>query len=249
VIFVAMPAFNEEEALPPLLDAIAAVRADRLPDLTVIVVDDGSSDSTADVVRRYGQQHRWVGLVQHATNKGLAEGMKSIFREALKHAQPGDIVVTLDADNTQSPDTIPAMVKRITEDGLDVVVASRFRTGAKVTGVPAFRQLTSAVMSVMFQIALPVKGVRDYSCGFRAYRADTLRRAAQEYGDQLITEKGFACMVEILMQISHLPGVSFGEVPFILRYDLKPTPSKMQVGRTISDTLRLAWRHRFGRKM
>jgi len=243
-----MPAFNEHEALPPLLDAIAAVRADRLPDLKVIVVDDGSSDQTADVVRRYGKQQSWVGLVQHEGNKGLAEGMRTIFREALNLAQPGDIVVTLDADNTQPPDTIPAMARLITEDGLDVVVASRFRPGAKVYGVPPFRQLTSGVMSVMFQLALPVRGIRDYSCGFRAYRADTLRQAVDTYGDQFITEKGFACMVEILMQLSHLPGVTFGEVPFVLRYDLKPTPSKMQVGRTINDTLRLAWRHRLGRR-
>lgn len=248
MIIVAMPAFNEEEALPPLLDAIAAVRAASLPDLRVIVVDDGSSDSTAETVRAYTKANGWVGLVQHNGNKGLAEGMKTIFRAALQDAQPGDIIVTCDADNTQPPDTIPAMARRIADEGLDVVVASRFRPGAKVYGVPAIRQFYSWVMSVLFQIALPVRGVRDYSCGFRAYRADTVRRAVEKYGDQFITEKGFACMVEILIQLSHLPGVKFGEVPFILHYDLKPTPTKMRVGRTIQDTLRLAWRHRFSKR-
>jgi dolichol-phosphate mannosyltransferase len=247
MIIIALPAYDEELALPPLLDAIAAVRASTLPDLRVIVVDDGSKDGTASVVRTYSKTHDWVDLVQHDGNKGLAEAMKTCFRSALLIAKPGDIIVTCDADNTQPPDTIPGMVKRINEDELDVVIASRFRPGAKVYGVPAFRQLTSVVMSVMFQIALPVRGVRDYSCGFRAYRAQTLRRASDTYGEAFITEKGFACMVEILMQISHLPGVKFGEVPFILHYDLKPTPTKMRVGRTISDTLRLAARHRFGR--
>ncbi len=248
MVIVTLPTFNEEEALPPLLDALAAVRASALPGLRVIVVDDGSSDSTAEVIRSYGQQNPWVGLVQHDGNQGLAEAIKTGFQAALKEAQPGDIVVTLDADNTQPPDTIPLMVKRIDGEGLDVVVASRFRPGAKVYGVPAIRQLYSQVMSVMFQMALPVRGVRDYSCGFRAYRADVLKRAYDAYGDGFITEKGFACMVEVLLQLSHLKGVRFGEVPFILHYDLKPTPTKMRVGNTIRDTLRLAARHRFARK-
>jgi dolichol-phosphate mannosyltransferase len=94
-----------------------------------------------------------------------------------------------------------------------------------------------------------VKGIRDYSCGFRAYRATTLRAAYAHYGDKgFVTEQGFACMVEILLQLNRLGGVRFAEVPFILRYDLKPTPTKMNVLRTIQDTLRLALRHRFGGK-
>jgi dolichol-phosphate mannosyltransferase len=128
------------------------------------------------------------------------------------------------------------------------VAASRFQPGAVVQGVPAMRRLYSRVMSLLFQVAFPIRGIRDYSCGFRAYRARTLKLAYNTYGDAFITERGFACMVEILFQLSHLPGTQFAEVPFILRYDLKPTETKMNVRRTIANTLRVAMKHRLGRR-
>lgn len=242
-----MPAFDEEAALPPLLASIAALRERSLPDLRVLVVDDGSRDETAQRVRAFAERHPWVELHSHDRNRGLAEGMKSIFRVALRDARPDDVLVTLDADNTHPVDVIPAMLQRISAEGLDVVVASRFQPGAEVHGVPAQRQLYSRVMSLCFRLLLPIPGIWDYSCGYRAYRVALLQRAVQRYGDALITETGFSCMVEILIQLAQLPGARFGEVPLVLRYDLKPTPTKMQVGRTIRDTVRLALRHRFGR--
>ena len=244
MIIVVLPAYNEEEALPPLLDAIAAVREIKLPDLRVIVVDDGSADRTAEVVRERAERYPWLRLVQHERNQGLSQAIQTGFRAALEEAGPEDVIVTLDADNTQPPETIPTLVERIVA-GHDVVIASRFRPGARVYGVPFMRRLYSRVMSLLFRLAFPIRGVRDYSCGFRAYRAEVLRRAHEHYGEAFITEEGFACMVEILFQLSHLEGVRFGEVPFVLHYDLKPTATKMKVLRTIFETLRLALRHRF----
>lgn len=244
MVIVTLPAYNEEEALPPLLDSIAAVRESSLPELRVIVVDDGSADHTAEVVRQFAETAPWVRLVQHDGNQGLSQAIQTGFRSALAEAEPGDVIVTLDADNTQPPETIPSMIARINQ-GCDVVVASRFQPGAEVHGVPFMRRLYSRVMSILFRAAFPVRGVRDYSCGFRAYRASTLQRAYDVYGEAFITEQGFACMVEILFQLKRIPSVTFGEVPFILRYDLKPTDTKMRVVRNIIDTLRLAISHRF----
>jgi dolichol-phosphate mannosyltransferase len=99
-------------------------------------------------------------------------------------------------------------------------------------------------MSILFQLAFPVPGVRDYSCGFRAYRASTLQLAYDTYGENFINERGFACMVEILFQLKRLGSTRFAEVPFVLRYDLKPTETKMNVSKTIKDTLRVAFKYR-----
>jgi dolichol-phosphate mannosyltransferase len=247
MIIIALPAYNEESALPLLLNSIDQVRQSSLPDLRVIVVDDGSADATAEVVRRYRETHSWVALVQHECNQGLSQAIRTSFQAALKDAEPGDIVVTLDADNTQPPEVIPHMIERV-NGGCDVVIASRFRPGAEVHGVPPLRRFYSWVMSILFQVVFPIRGVRDYSCGFRAYRVDTLSCAYATYGDSFITEQGFACMVEILCQLGRLGGVIFGEVPFVLRYDLKPTATKMRVLRTIYDTLQVGLRYRFAPK-
>jgi dolichol-phosphate mannosyltransferase len=243
LISIILPAFNEEEALPPLLNTIAEVRAQSLPDLRVFVIDDGSADRTAEVVQEASQQHVWIQLVQHEHNKGLSEGIQTGFKTALRDASADDVLVTLDADNTQPPEIIPGMLKMIA-GGKDVIVASRFRKGAEVHGVPPIRRLYSRVMSIMFQLAFPVPGVRDYSCGFRAYRASTLQLAYDTYGENFINERGFACMVEILFQLKRLGSTRFAEVPFVLRYDLKPTETKMRVGKTIRDTLRVAFKYR-----
>ncbi len=248
MVIVTLPAYNEEVALPPLLDAIAQVRQMSLPELRVIVVDDGSVDATADIVCRYAKTNPWIALVQHERNQGLSQAIQTGFQTALKDAAPGDIIVTLDADNTQPPEVIPSMIERAVS-GCDVVIASRFQPGAQVHGVPPLRRLYSRVMAIMFQVIVPIRGVRDYSCGFRAYRVDVLQRAYATYGGHFITERGFACMAEILCQLGRLNHVTFGEVPFILRYDLKPTTTKMRVWRTIRDTLRVALRYRFAPRL
>jgi dolichol-phosphate mannosyltransferase len=248
MIIVTLPAYNEEIALSPLLDAITQVRQTSLPELRVIVVDDGSADATADIVRRYAKTSPWIALVQHERNQGLSQAIQTGFQAALKDATPDDIVVTLDADNTQPPEVIPSMIERV-KSGCDVVIASRFQPGAQVHGVPPLRRLYSRVMGILFQVIFPIRGVRDYSCGFRAYRVDVLQRAYATYGDHFITERGFACMAEIMCQLGRLGSVTFGEVPFILRYDLKPTTTKMRVWRTIRETLGVALRYRLAPKV
>ncbi|NDJ35030.1 MAG: glycosyltransferase family 2 protein [Chloroflexi bacterium] len=244
MIYVVLPAYNEEEALPPLLEKLAHVRAADIPDMHVIIVNDGSADATADVVSDFSSMHPWVELANHPQNRGLSQAIQTGLRRALDHAQSGDIIVTMDADNTQPPQHMLAMRHLIEAQGHDVVVASRFQPGAEVHGVPFMRRLYSRVMSVLFQTILPIQGIRDYSCGYRAYRMETLQEAYDSFGDDFITEEGFACMVEILLQVSRLPETRFGEVPLVLRYDLKPTETKMRVTRTIADTLRLAVKHR-----
>jgi dolichol-phosphate mannosyltransferase len=75
--------------------------------------------------------------------------------------------------------------------------------------------------------------VRDYTCGFRLYRAETLRTLIGVFGaDAFLREQGFACMLELLLNLREL-NVRVGEVPLVLRYDLKAGASKMRVLRTI----------------
>lgn len=244
MIYMVLPAYNEEEALPLLLERIAEVRHEQQFELEVYVVDDGSQDRTAEVVQVFSQANPWAHVLPHVQNQGLAQGLRTGFQQVLSvTAHEDDILITLDADNTQPPEYIVSMKEKITA-GADVVVASRFQPGAKVYGVPFMRRVYSQVMSALFQIILPIKNIRDYSCGYRAYRVKALRLADDTYGADFITEDGFACMVEILVQLNRLQELQFEEVPFTLHYDWKPTPTKMKVLKTITETLALALRYR-----
>lgn len=247
MIYVALPAYNEEEALPLLLGRLAAVAERHFPDrLQVIVVDDGSKDRTAEVTRAFAAQSRMpVHLVPHGVNRGLGQAIHTGFRAALERAGEEDVVVTMDSDDTHIPGLIPRMVQLI-EEGNDVVIASRYQPGARMVGIPWNRQLLSKGLSLMFQVVYPIPGARDYSCGYRAYRPAVLRAAYERWGERFVSERGFACMVDILMKL-HMVGSLVTEVPMVLRYDRKPGETKMPVRKTIVQTFALLLRRRFGR--
>ena len=244
MITVVLPAYNEEESIIPLIQSIQITAKKRLlEEITIIVVDDGSSDSTAQKIR--GIQHENVILVEHEVNKGLGEAIKTGLLYAIDYSPDVDIVITMDSDNTHPPGLITNMIMKL-DEGNDVVVASRYRRGARTIGVQKYRQFLSFGMSLLFQVLLPVTGIRDYSSGFRAYLAELLREAFDKWGDNFVSEPGFSCMVDILLKLNRLDAIA-NEVPLILRYDQKSSKSKMNVRKTILDTLALAARERFSK--
>ena len=83
--------------------------------------------------------------------------------------------------------------------------------------------------------------MRDYSCGYRAYRGETLRRLISTYGDSFLREHGFSCMVELLINMKRIDARTV-EVPLVLRYDMKEGASKMRIMRTLSRYLVVIWR-------
>jgi dolichol-phosphate mannosyltransferase len=242
-LYVVLPAYNEEQALPPLLHSIQAALGPAEISYGVIVVDDGSRDGTADVARRAAERLP-VELVPHAKNQGLAAAIRTGITAALARCGSNDVIVTMDCDDTHPPRLIPEMLAKLGE-GLDVVIASRFQPGAAVIGVPRSRQLYSIAARWLFQSMFPIAGVRDYTCGYRAYRAAALRQASERYGDGLISETGFSCMADLLLKLRSLP-LAMGEVPLELRYDRRGAGSKMRVLRTIRQTMGLMLRRRFG---
>jgi dolichol-phosphate mannosyltransferase len=125
-------------------------------------------------------------------------------------------------------------------DGADVVIASRYLPGARQAGVPPSRALLSAAVGWLLRLRFRLPGVRDYSCGFRAYRAGIVQRALAAHGPRLITSQGFVVMTELLVKLTPFrPRIV--EVPLDLRYDRKVGASKMPTARTIAGYLRLVF--------
>lgn len=240
-VVLALPAFNEEPNLPVLLDAIRdALEPHGIP-YEVVVVDDGSTDGTAQVAREHSARMP-LALLQHATNQGLGATLRDGLRAALERCTARDVVVTMDADATHAPGLILRMLQRI-EEGFDVVIASRFQPGSKVLGVAPVRRSMTRGASLLLRALFPM-GVRDYTCGYRAYRAPVLDRAFRTYGDAFIDQAGFQCMLDVLLKLRRFDLV-LGEVPMVLRYDRKGGASKMKVWRTAWASLRLIVRRRF----
>jgi dolichol-phosphate mannosyltransferase len=243
MVIIALPAYNEAETLPLLLDQIRESMEENEIEYSVVVVNDGSSDETGAAIDRACSRMP-VKRIDHPENRGLGEAIRTGLMTALQGAGARDIIVTMDSDNTHTPGLIARMVRLIRE-GNDVVIASRFREGARTIGVPLYRRLLSFFGGLLFRVTFPTPNVRDFTCGFRAYRAGTLERAFEIYGDQFVAESGFSCMVDILLKLRRLDAIMC-EVPLVLRYDRKYGVSKMMVVRTITDTLKLLVSRRLG---
>ena len=175
---------------------------------------------------------------------GLGATIRDGIMAAAEVARPRDIIVTMDADDTHTPGLILRMVRMITE-GHDVVIASRYQPGSRVVGVPFLRVLLSYFGSWLFRVMFPTKGVKDFTCGYRAYRAEVIQNASTRYGSKLFNQEGFQCMVDLLLKLRKL-NLIFGEVSMILRYDQKEGASKMNVSATIRRTLTLMLRSKLG---
>ncbi|MEW6056690.1 MAG: glycosyltransferase family 2 protein [Bdellovibrionota bacterium] len=242
-IWVVLPAYNEESALPLLLDSLIEHLSEDHKQYTIIVVNDGSKDQTAQVAESYRAKANVI-VLHNNPNKGLAETMRRGLMEAVKLADERDIIVTMDADNTH-PAGLALRMARLIREGNDVVVASRYREGSHVRGVSWQRVILSAGAAWLFRVFFPIRGIRDYTCGYRAYRARVMKELVERYGREFISERGFSCMVDILLRLREQHLV-FTEVPLVLRYDLKPGLSKMKVAQTVFDTLKLLVRRRLG---
>ena len=241
---VVLPAFNEAESLGRLIPRIVQTLSETAWDYDILVVDDGSSDDTVEVARELQAQYP-VRVVCHQGNQGLGAAITTCLTRGIEGLADDDIVVAMDADNTHPPQLISRMVPMIRE-GHDIVIASRFQAGGRVVGLAWHREMLSLGARFFMRGLLPIKGCRDYTCGYRAYRVGLLREAIAKHDGRLVHEAGFACMADLLLMLSNM-GAIIGEVPLLLRYDFKRGVSKMRILQTVRRTFRMVLRHRFGR--
>jgi dolichol-phosphate mannosyltransferase len=230
MIFVILPAYNEGRGIGKLVKDIHGTLAPSKAGAHMLLVDDGSADRTGDLAAEAAGNAR-LEVIRHERNRGLGRALHTGFSAALSRGKNEDIAITMDADNTHPPGYIIDLVNKMGE-GYDLVIAGRFLEGAAEEGVPFLRYFLSRFANAWYRVILSYPGVRDFTCGYRAYRLDLLRRAFGRYGEKFIEEDGFTCMFEILAKVRRLnPRVC--QIPFRLRYDLKKDRSKMPVIRSI----------------
>ena len=244
-VFALLPCYNEGENIGALIDEWNAQReklAGRGYELRVIGIDDCSKDDTRQVILAKAAQYDNVSLLPHEVNKGLCGGLNSAVNYFLAHGEAGDFMALMDGDNTHNPAYIHEMLEKM-ETGLDCVIASRYRAGSAVVGVAKHREFMSDMAKYYYTLMLRVPGVKDYTCGYRVYTHDIIRKLVAKFGEAPVQEKSFACMMELLYKL-YVVGARFGEVGFELSYDNKKGASKMHVFTTMRKSLSTALRLR-----
>jgi dolichol-phosphate mannosyltransferase len=232
-VFLVMPAYNEEAGLPPLLDALKELFGGAGRDYLGVVVNDGSRDKTREVAEEKAKGMP-LHIINHPTNLNVGAVFRDGISYAVSQAKDGDVIVTLEGDNTNDPSIALALVEKLEDEGLDIVVASRYRKGGKFIGFPLKRRILSDCANTLMRVLYPVKDVSDYSIFYRAYNANTLKRAMAHYGDKFIECPGFVSNAEMLIKCRTL-GVKGGELPLLYKYDQKKGGSKMKIKKTIME--------------
>jgi dolichol-phosphate mannosyltransferase len=224
MIWILLPAYNEETDLPNLLAKIKESLGEQ--DYRLVVVNDGSTDDTPKVLAKFKDSLNLV-VLEHPINRGLGETERDGFEYIAWHADREDYLVRVEGDDTHEPKYLFSMIEKL-KQGFDVVNTSRFQPGGGQMGVNGYRAFISRMANVFMRMVFGVKGVRDYSCGFRAYRVAVIQDALAIFGNNLIQMRGlgFTSTLEIVVKLKMM-GCRFAEVPFILRYDQKKGGSKM----------------------
>jgi glycosyltransferase involved in cell wall biosynthesis len=163
-LVVQVPCLNEEQTLPLVLDSIPR-RIPGVDEIIVLVIDDGSTDSTVEVAKAHGVTQ----FVRHARNRGLGRSFHDGVQRALELG--ADIVVNTDGDNQYPQDRIPDLIRPILDGKADIVVADR-----QVHLVEHFSRLKVALQRFGSRIVNRAAGTElpDAASGFRAYSRDSL---------------------------------------------------------------------------
>ena len=226
MILVLLPAYNEEQSLLELMPKLHNTLLLMNEQFKILVCNDGSTDLTQTILEKYSAEMS-VEIIHHKINRGLGESSRDLFERANELASSGDVIIRMDCDDTHEPKYIQSIVEKI-RSGYDVVIASRFEPGGGQMGVEGYRAFISRSANLFMKIFFPIKGLKEYSSGFRGYRAEIIKEAINFYGNNFIQLKGlgFTCTLEKLVKLK-LINARFAEVPFMLRYDQKQSASKM----------------------
>lgn len=233
-LYVLLPCYNEAENIGNLIEEWEK-QEEKLEQgnlkLQIRVINDASTDNTREVVLEKCKNYSNIQIVEHEVNKGLCGGINTAVNYFHNNAKSGDLLAIMDGDNTQNPKYIHSMIEKI-QIGNDCVIASRYQEGAAVKGLAKYREKLSDIAGIYYKVVLNIDRVKDYTCGYRIYTYEIIEKLINKFGQEVVKEKSFACMMELLYKVNKV-GAKFDEVPFELRYDNKKGTSKMRVFTTM----------------
>lgn len=221
-VTVVVPCFNEADSIEQLRAGLARLQAALKGrcQLELLLVDDGSTDGTYDLLSHYFDGSSHVSIVRHDTNRGIAAAIATGVAEAKT-----EIVASLDADCTYDPVQLAEMLPLLTVE-VDMVVASPYHPQGAVEGCPAWRIGLSRFASRLYRLVLHNK-LHTYTSCVRVYRRSAVANLP-------LRDSGFVGVAELTWQLDRRGGTII-EHPAVLTVR-KTGHSKMRIART-------AWAH------
>ena len=237
---VIIPTYNEKENVEAIVRAVTSLEEHTFD---VLIIDDGSPDGTADIVKALmaGELAERLHLVERSGKQGLGTAYICGFKWALEHGY--DYIFEMDADFSHNPQDLLRLYAACTEQGADVAVGSRYCNGVNVVNWPLGRVLMSYYASTYVRFVTGLK-VHDTTAGFKCYRRQVLETIELDK----IRFKGYAFQIE-MKYTAHRCGFKIVEVPIVFVNRVLGT-SKMNssiFGEALFGVLRLKWQGFFSK--
>ena len=215
---IVIPAFNESARIPATLRAVVACVRERGWDAEVIVVNDGSTDGTAEVVHEFARTAPEVRLIENPGNRGKGYSVRSGLLQAL-----GEIVMFTDADLSSPIEEAERLFAAIAQ-GADIAIGSRWlEKGRQTHRQPLYRQFFGRCFNAVTRAVMGLK-FADTQCGFKAFTRDAAQTVFQ-----LQTIEGWGFDPEILF-IAVKRGYRIVEVPVSWAHDERTRMSYLKDG-------------------
>jgi len=196
---VVIPAYNEQQIIESTIDKLYGFFKKQKQDFEMIIANDGSRDNTLIIAEKKAKQYSQLRIISQSPNQGRGAVLTKAFSNI-----KGEIGIYIDADLAIDLDLFPKLVNAI-ENGADVAVGSKHLPASEVE-YPLFRRIASKGYSFLTRLLLGSK-VRDYQCGFKAFRKDVLKKVLP-----YIKEKGWSWDTEIVVK-SEWAGYKIKELP------------------------------------
>jgi dolichol-phosphate mannosyltransferase len=227
MIYVCIPSHNEAPTVGLLLWKIRQVFSGFPREYHLLVVDDGSTDATGEVLEPYTRVLP-LTLIRHETSRGYAASVEALLRAALERTDrpKRDSAILMHADFTHGPSYLPDLVRRL-ESGADVVVAQSALAGE----ASAARRLVRRLGPWLLRGRVRVPGVRDVVSGFMALRLITLRHAFKAQEGRLLTTQGWSANAELIARTARVAR-RVETITAVERHDLRHRPSRVQPWQT-----------------
>lgn len=246
-IHILMPAYNEEENIAERVKGVVTTMEQAgIDDFRIFVADDGSTDATANILAAEKKSNDRLDFVSLAQNRGPGGAFGVGLEHLLESAGDDDIIITMDSDNTHNVKTIRLLLSKL-DEGYEAVSASGWADGGMMIGIPFMRWIFTFGCNRLYRLIFPIRGVTCYTGFFKGFRVSGLREIKKRFGE-VISCDGFACMAELMVRCRRIP-LFCGEVPFLMRFDVRKGASNIRIIRTIREHLGIISRYAMDRKV
>ena len=215
---VIIPTYNEKENIENIIRAVFNLEGD----FHILVIEDGSPDGTAAIVKRLQDEFKErLFMIERKGKLGLGTAYITGFKWSVE--QKYDYIFEMVADFSHNPEDLPRLYEACSKDGADLAIGSRYCNGISVINWPIGRVIMSYYASVYVRTVLGMK-VYDTTAGFKCYR----RRVLETIDLDKVRMKGYGFQIEMKYS-THKLGFRIQEVPIIF-VDRKEGTSKMSSG-------------------